>query len=586
MTGRPASRSRSRPGRAEERGRTASLRGAGPVRAAAIALGLASVGLAFWIFGPALDGEFISDDLFYIEQNPYVRSLALESIVDMFDPRGEAAVWTLNYAPANLVALALEWSVFGDDPRGYHVVNVCLHLTVTALLILLWSRTGLSRGAAALAALYFLVHPANVETVAWIFQVKTLLSTSLALAALLCLRRFPVIAALLFGLGLLTKISAAFALPAAASMLWCLPGDDSASDRRGRVGLGLFVLSFCIVAWPVWQAIRGISLEGAYPQPDAFAQLRAMVAVGGRYLVMAASALNVSAFAKPAMDVSMTDPWWLFGAVSLAGLAARWLVVLRARDPEAIHWTIAAASFLPVSQIVPLPYPIADHYLYAILPGLIGGSVLALRGPLERLERAAALREREKTAARWRGSGWMPERPVHALVVAIVVLVCGVFAFRSHDRAHIWKSAYSASLDAAEHYPDGLEAHLIAAFHFAQQRDAVASAAELRLAYERGYRLFGSILENPAYQAVRAHPAFDAVIRDMAGWWIRRAREVEHPTQLELLTFANAHYVRGELDASIRLLERAAAVGGPSQETVLDALDRRQLERRLRDRTG
>ena len=71
----------------------------------------------------------------------------------VFEPGGPASTWTLNYAPINLLALAVEWQLFGLAPRGYHVVNVWLHLGVTALVVLFLARTGLGRAGAALGGL-------------------------------------------------------------------------------------------------------------------------------------------------------------------------------------------------------------------------------------------------------------------------------------------------------------------------------------------------------------------------------------------------------------------------------------------------
>ena len=63
--------------------------------------------------------------------------------------------------------------------------------------------------------------------------------------------------------------------------------------------------------------------------------------------------------------------------IAFALLGYRVVATLRARSVEAGFWLLAAASFFPVSQIVPLPFPIADRYLYGILPGLLGGLLLA-----------------------------------------------------------------------------------------------------------------------------------------------------------------------------------------------------------------
>ena len=44
-------------------------------------------------------------------------------------------------------------------------------------------------------------------------------------------------------------------------------------------------------------------------------------------------------------------------------IAARSVVVLRRRSPELAFWVWAGVSFLPISQLFPFLYPMADPYL-------------------------------------------------------------------------------------------------------------------------------------------------------------------------------------------------------------------------------
>ena len=60
-----------------------------------------------------------------------------------------------------------------------------------------------------------------------------------------------------------------------------------------------------------------------------------------------------------------------------------------------------------------------------------------------------------------------------------------------------------------------------------------------------------------------ADPRFQAMLHDMADWWIERGRELEAPTQGELQSVALAHIVRGEKREALALLERALEIGGP-----------------------
>src|SRR4030095_15612344 len=103
-----------------------------------------------------------------------------------------------------------------------------------------------------------------------------------------------------------------------------------------------------------------------------------------RYLWMSATSLGVAAFHEPAPSTA-TDPLWIAGALAVAAIAARSVVALRRRSAELAFWVWAGASFFPISQLFPFLYPMADRYLYFILPGLLGGALFARRRPVARL---------------------------------------------------------------------------------------------------------------------------------------------------------------------------------------------------------
>jgi hypothetical protein len=506
--------------------------------------------LVLLVYRPALQGPFISDDVGYIGANPYTASLSLENVVTILDPRGDARMFTANYAPVHLLLHALERQIFADAVLGYHLVNVFVHAANATLLAALLAGSGLPLGWALAGAVLFAVHPANVEAVAWISQLKTSGALALSLGALLAWPRRAGLATGLFALALLTKASAAFALPMAAALTWARGG-----DRRQWLWLGAWAALLVLYAIPQTAAIgtAGGARVPAFADPAVHA--RTVVAVGARYLLMAVTSLGVSAFQEPAPARSWLDPWWLAGLVCGGLLAWRALACLRRRELEAAWWIAAAASFVPISQIFPFPIPVADRYLYFILPGLLGGALLALRA-----------RPLPLAAAR--------------VLAASAVGLCLLFAFHASARARLWRSEQFLYLDAARHYPDGATAHYLRARRAARAGDLATVVAGLRSAAERGLDTYEAVLADPAFASVRGEPEFLAAVREMAGRWLAAARQWEDPTQAQLRAVARAHLVRDEIDEAEAALERALAAGGPQQERV-----RRELAA-LRQRKG
>ncbi len=162
--------------------------------------------MALAVYWPALRGEFIMDDWGYITQNAFV--------VDAPSPlKYWISFETTDYWPLTYTLYWLEYRIFGENPLGYHLVNVVLHSLNGFLLYLLALRIGL--GWALGATLLFLLHPLHVQAAAWIAQSKTLLSTFFVLITLLLYhsgrRRWAIFS---FALSLLAKTSALFLPPA------------------------------------------------------------------------------------------------------------------------------------------------------------------------------------------------------------------------------------------------------------------------------------------------------------------------------------------------------------------------------------
>ncbi len=135
----------------------------------------ALVAAVFLAYQPAWRGEFTWNDDTDVLENPVLR------------PGGLAKVWVpggyLNYWPLTFTAYWLQFKMWGLNPTGFHVVNIAVH-AISALLV--WRiLVQLRVPGAMFAAAIFALHPVNVESVAWITQLKGLLALLLGLVSVL-----------------------------------------------------------------------------------------------------------------------------------------------------------------------------------------------------------------------------------------------------------------------------------------------------------------------------------------------------------------------------------------------------------------
>ncbi|HVC94844.1 MAG TPA: tetratricopeptide repeat protein [Pirellulales bacterium] len=124
---------------------------------------------------PASQGDFIWDDELYVTKNATLRSA--EGLRDIWlHPQASP-----QYYPLVFTSFWLEYHCWGLRPLGYHAINILLHAANAVLFWRLLAR--LEVPGAWLAAAIFVLHPVQVESVAWISERKNVLSMFFYLAA-------------------------------------------------------------------------------------------------------------------------------------------------------------------------------------------------------------------------------------------------------------------------------------------------------------------------------------------------------------------------------------------------------------------
>jgi tetratricopeptide (TPR) repeat protein len=450
--------------------------------------------VTFAAYLPALDGQFLWDD------DAHVTAPSLRSLSGLWRIWADARA-TQQYYPLTHSAFWLAYQLWGANPIGYHVLNVALHVA-SALLFWQVLRRLRVRGAW-LAAAIFALHPVNVESVAWITELKNTLSGVFYLAALLAYLHFDPpgealpatrrkgavndprdwrvygLALALFVGALLSKTVTA-SLPAALLLIvWWKEG--RLSWRRHAVPLlPFFVIGAALGLTTAWVERHLLGAEG-----EAFAFTwvdRGLIA--GRALWFYASKLlwpvNLI-FIYPRWTIDRLA-WWqyLYPASALAILLALWTVRGRlGRGPlaAALFFGGTLVPALGFFNVYPFLYSfVADHFQYLACLGLITlGSALIAGG----LARAGA---------------W--QRPAGHAVCTVLLLVLAALTWR---QAHLYQDLERLYRDVIARNPSGGMAYLnLGGFYWQQGRHAEAidvyrTLIAVRPDYVRAYSNLGVV---------------------------------------------------------------------------------------------
>lgn len=174
------------------------------------------MGVGFLVYANSLPNSFVWDDGEQIVNNAAIRSFS--NLPELFKgstfSSGGGSLSGTFYRPLVPVSYLLNYHIFGLEAWGFRMFQIVFHLLNIALLFFLIEKLFSSRAVAFLAALFFAVHPANVESVAYVASIGEVLFTFFILLAFFAAlkRNMWGFFALTF-LGLLAKETAVVILP-------------------------------------------------------------------------------------------------------------------------------------------------------------------------------------------------------------------------------------------------------------------------------------------------------------------------------------------------------------------------------------
>ncbi|HOD12356.1 MAG TPA: tetratricopeptide repeat protein [Candidatus Omnitrophota bacterium] len=168
--------------------------------------------VTFITFAPSLKGELLHwDDNVHLTENRFVRGLSPQYLKEIFTQRVNNT-----YHPLTTLSFAIEYYFVGYRPFLYHLNNLLLHIGVAILIYFFLRQLHFSITIAAVATLFFSLHPTRVESIAWVTERKDVLYAFFYMLGLLSYiryrkaqdGRFYWLSAFLFLLSILSKAMA------------------------------------------------------------------------------------------------------------------------------------------------------------------------------------------------------------------------------------------------------------------------------------------------------------------------------------------------------------------------------------------
>ncbi len=341
-------------------------------------------GVAFAVFANTLGFDFVYDDRSQILKNPWIwRARFLPNLVSR-------AVWSFKgdlpsnyYRPVQTLLYFLAAHLGGRHPFGFHLASVLAHALSTGMAFVLLRRMT-TEPRAALASLLFAVHPAHVESVAWIAGSTDVNCAFLFLSGLVVWsmalestgRRSTVLAlcfGTLFFLALWAK-ETAVVMPVLALALTCAPPGaggqplrrDASPRRRdalrlAAIGAGFFGLYLALRL----AALGGLWTLNRHPELSSMDLAASGLALLPRYCLVAFFPWNLVPDRVFVPASGLSDPLAIGGAAILAGALAITVALRRTAPAAAFAIALFILPLLPVLQVQYVGSNAqADRYLY------------------------------------------------------------------------------------------------------------------------------------------------------------------------------------------------------------------------------
>lgn len=363
---------------------------------------------------PALNGEFVWDDLYLVSENPFFRSPAFS--LEVFRHYLYLDSFSLYYRPVQNLSYMADYWLWNSNPLGYHLSNVLIHVASAFLLYLLLrrilpslrhredeegeeaARSSSDSVIACLVSFVWAIHPIHNAAVAYIAGRADSLATMFAVGGwLLYCNKAPgtartvsyLVAPVLFLLAMASKELAFIWIALFGLYLFAFDRDRKAFSKAVIAGslLAAFAGYVALRHLPAFRA----SQPSAFAEPPLARALLMLRALGDyASLIFFPDHLHMERIVSTPRAYENMERWQgmirfeylsLIGLLAAAGLVCAVWSKAPGRRLRVFGASWFALGFLPISNLFPLNAQVAEHWIYMASFGfflVLAGAALAV----------------------------------------------------------------------------------------------------------------------------------------------------------------------------------------------------------------
>jgi Flp pilus assembly protein TadD len=488
------------------------------------------------VYGNSLSSDFVWDDASIVVNRGgfFGDPSNIWSILGSEDSTHSSGETNPYYRPLNTLSYMLDYHLWGHDPFWYHLENLLLHALVVILLFFVVEAAFADRVLAFITAILFAGYPVNSGAVSFVSARNNIRRAALFFASLMTLWKsrasgplWALVALLLFFLSLMSKESAVVIPLFLASL-----AASTAEPKLRPNGSVLFsFFAVLLVYFSIRFVVLGTFTSEAGPELSA-EKLRLMAAVylENFRLILLPFRLNAN-YTREFLSFG-----WLEAIAAFSGIGSLVFFSVWRKSPEPIRagsqWVFW--GLLPVSNLVAIPSaPVAERYLYAVVPGSALAAAYLLRQLLRRNAGSAGI---------------------------IIAIIAVSFGARTLTRNRIWADDLTLDTSMIRADPSNAFAHMNLGITFSGLDRLAEGESELRESIRldssnprahynlsalhlRQGRLMEAVEANEA--AVRLDPDHAKARSSLGVIYARLGRHVDAVQELEAAVQLEPNYAEG-----------------------------------------